>query len=617
MPSDLSGSFCQSCLAWNSGEGSTCSKCGTKLLIVTGEERWDDPMDETSEDLEEHFLERITVAEETLRRAESYLESISEQLGKLERAEIVLRNGMLALVQEMEQHKQLNVLAFKDRWEDLVDDNLHLISAREIFGRYRTRIVPLTRPKNLALIKRALLETSGFLEQGDLTGACKRLQQALVVEPKNYELLFLTASLLESNFQLTEAEGMVRKVVSLSPRHFEGWMLLGKLYQEIGEKSEQAMVALNTASDLRPDEAEPRLQLATLLEETGDLEGALLAALEAVGRRRDGETLSRLGEIYLSRGDGARAQEIFQEATALYPSDSMLRERLAESYLLQNERTKSYEILHGLLEKSPQDRSLLLMLDAQTHLQFRSARDGSNLTKALLNEAEDLIEEGSYSLADPLLKKARRKEVTDRLEWLETLLQFKKNTAMGSIKALKFSVSDHHPRLCFAALHLSMEYLIKEKKNADIVEALKGYLQKYPQTSGAWEAVLAFKSFLMMNNEVNENDLEEVRSLYQHPLPGQAARARTLLCQMLLSLNHPEQIPPLLLPVLDLDPSLLDFLQLATAYAAAGKRKEAISTLREGLSCYSNEFSDKQAQNLKSQMEELLDELSNGKHSKT
>ncbi|MFM8429533.1 MAG: hypothetical protein ACKN95_00855, partial [Holophagaceae bacterium] len=210
MPSDLSGSFCQSCLAWNSGEGSTCSKCGTKLLIVTGEERWDDPMDETSEDLEEHFLERITVAEETLRRAESYLESISEQLGKLERAEIVLRNGMLALVQEMEQHKQLNVLAFKDRWEDLVDDNLHLISAREIFGRYRTRIVPLTRPKNLALIKRALLETSGFLEQGDLTGACKRLQQALVVEPNNYDPLFLAASLLESNFQLTEAEGMVR-----------------------------------------------------------------------------------------------------------------------------------------------------------------------------------------------------------------------------------------------------------------------------------------------------------------------------------------------------------------------------------------------------------------------
>jgi tetratricopeptide (TPR) repeat protein len=524
---------------------------------------------------------------------------------------------MLALVQEMEQHKQLNVLAFKDRWEDLVDDNLHLISAREIFGRYRTRIVPLTRPKNLALIKRALLETSGFLEQGDLTGACKRLQQALMVEPKNYELLFLTASLLESDFQLTEAEGMGRKLVSLSPRHFEGWMLLGKLYQEIGDKPEQAMVALNMASDLRPDEAEPRLQLATLLEETDDLEGALSAALEAVGRRRDGETLSRLGEIYLSRGDGARAQEIFQEATSLYPSDSMLRERLAESYLLQNERPKSYDILHGLLETSPQDRSLLLMLDAQNHPQFRSARDGSNLTKALLNEAEDLLEEGSYSLAEPLLKKARRQHVSDRLEWLETLLQFKKNPTEGSAKAVKFSASDHHPRLCFAALHLSMEYLIKEKQNAEIVKALKGYLQKYPQTSGAWEAVLAFKSFLMMNDEINENDLEEVRNLYLHPLPGQVARARTLLCQMLLSLNHPEQIPALLLPVLDLDPSLLDFLQLGTAYAALEKRKEAIATLREGLSCYSNEFSDKQAQNLKNQMEELLKELSNGKHYKT
>lgn len=55
MPSDLSGSFCQSCLAWNSGERTACSKCGTKLLIVTGEERWDESIDEPSEDLEEHF----------------------------------------------------------------------------------------------------------------------------------------------------------------------------------------------------------------------------------------------------------------------------------------------------------------------------------------------------------------------------------------------------------------------------------------------------------------------------------------------------------------------------------------------------------------------------------
>jgi tetratricopeptide (TPR) repeat protein len=617
MAGDLSGSFCQSCLAWNSGERSTCIKCGTKLLIVTGEERWDDPIDEPNEDLEEHFLERITVAEETLRRAESYLESISEQLGKLERAEIILRNGMLALVQEMEQHKQLNVVAFKDRWEDLVDDNLHLISAREVFGRYRTRIIPLTRPKNLPIIKRALLETSGFLEQGDLPGACKRLQQVLLVEPKNYELLFLTASLLESDFQLTEAEGMARKVVSLSPRHFEGWMLLSKLYQEIGDKVEQAMVALNMAADLRPDEADPRLQLATLLEETDDLDGALSASLEAVGRRRDSETLSRLGEIYLSRGDGPRAQEIFQEATSLYPSDSILQERLAESFLLQNERSKSYDILHSLLEKSPKDRSLLLMLDAQNHHQFRSARDGSNLTKALLNEAEDLIEEGSYSLAEPLLKKAKRQQMSDRLEWLEILLQFKKNPNLAHGRAVSFSASEHHPRLCFEALSLSMDYFIKSEQTSDLVEALKGYLQKYPQTSGAWESVLAFKSFLMLNDQIDDRDLEEVRNLYLHPLPGQSARARTLLCQMLLSLKHPEQVPPLLVPIMNLDPSLLDFLQLGTAYAAVGKRKEAIATLREGLSCYSNEFSDKQAQNLKSQMEELLKQLSNSKHSKS
>lgn len=617
MPQDLTGSFCQSCLTWNSGERSTCQKCGHKLLIVTGEDRWDDHLDESSEDLEEHLLERITVLEESLRRAETYLESISEQLGKLERAEIMIRNGLMALVQEMEEHRQLDGRGFSERWEDLVDENLHLIGAREIFGKYRTRIIPLTRAKHLAQTKRALIETNGLLEAGDLPAACKRLQQALALEPKNYELLFLTAALWEATFQYIDAEPLARKVVHLSPRHFEGWMLLSKLYRELPDKVDHAITALHTACDLRPDDAEPRLQLATLLEEQEDLDGALDASREATLRRRDPETLSCLGEIYLSRNEGLRAVDIFKEALGLAPIDPTLKEQLAEAYLMTGERSKTFDIAHELLEQSPQDRSLLLMLDASTHAQLRSARDGSNATLSLLNEAEDLIDENNIVLGEALLKKARKKEVTDRLEWLELKAGFTKEPLKHIKQANEFSKSNHHPRLCYEALQMAMGHFMKEKQTESVLEILKGFLRAHPQTSGAWEAVLQVKTFLMLSDNIIETDLQEVRVLFDHPLPGQKSRARILLGQMLLALNRPEEIPALITPVLHEEPTLLNYFQLGAAYARTGKIKESIAILREGVRLHAGDLSDDQAKQIKQQMEDLLKELSQGKMSKS
>ena len=124
MVSDVPGSYCQNCLTWNPGERETCRKCGTRLLILAGDQTWEDEPEETDggEDLEEHLLERITALEETLRRAETYLETVSDQLGKLERSEVMLRNGLMALVQEMEQNRQLDAHAFSQRWESLVEE---------------------------------------------------------------------------------------------------------------------------------------------------------------------------------------------------------------------------------------------------------------------------------------------------------------------------------------------------------------------------------------------------------------------------------------------------------------------------------------------------------------
>lgn len=611
MANDLPGSYCQNCLTWNLGDRETCVKCGTRLLILAGDQTWEDEPEDTEggEDLEEHLLERITGLEETLRRVETYLETVSDQLGKLERSEVMLRNGLMALVQEMEHKRQLDAHAFSERWEDLVEENLHLISARVLFTRYRARILPIARPKSMSQLKRALLETTALLESADLPGAAQRLGQALPLDPKNYELIFTAASLHEAAQNFEEAESLARKAVGLSPRHFEGWMLLARLLQELPEQADQAIEALHQATDLRPDDAEPRMMLAELLLDQDDLQGALEAAQEAVARRKDGETLLLLGQVLLARGESALAVPVLKEASVYMPGDLHVREALAEAYLLQDERPKAFVILQELLMQNPGDPHLMLMLDAETHPQLREARDGKAGTQMLLDEAEALLDENQIEGAEVLLKRVRRKGRSQRSEWLDLRLAFLKDPERQIKPALAFACSDRHPRLCFLALRLVLEHLMEQKREAEISRALDAFLTRHPKSTGAWEAALMRLAYRLMNGQIADQDLVEVRRLHAHPLPGMEPRARTLLGQYLLALKRHQEVLDLLDPLMEKEPTLINHFQLGTALAGLGEREQARVLLKAGLDADAGDLDESQAKGVKSQIRGLMKEL--------
>lgn len=610
MANDLPGSYCQNCLTWNPGDRETCVKCGTRLLILAGDQTWEDePEAADGEDLEEHLLERITGLEETLRRVETYLETVSDQLGKLERSEVMLRNGLMALVQEMEQKRQLDAHAFSERWEQLVEENLHLISARELFTRYRARILPIARPKSMSQLKRALLETTALLEAADLPGAAQRLGQALPLDPRNYELIFTAASLHEAAQNFEEAESLVRKAVSLSPRHFEAWMLLAKLLQELPDQVDQAIEALHQASDLHPEDPEPRMLLAELLLDEEDLQGALEAAQEAVARRKDGETLLLLGQVHLARGESSQAVPALKEASAYLPGDLHVRESLAEAYLQQGDRSKAFAILQELLLQNPGDPHLLLMVDAEDHPQLREARDGKAGTQVLLDEAEALLDENQLDSAALLLKRARRKGRSQRSEWLDLRLAFLQNPEKTLKAALDFACSDRHPRLCFLALRLALEHLMAQKRESEIARALDAFLTRHPKSTGAWEAALMREAYRLMNGLATEQDLIEVRRLHTHPLPGMEPRARTLLGQYLLALKRHQEVLDLLDPLIEKEPTLINHFQLGAALAGLGEQEEARALLRSGLDAEPGDLNDTQAKGVKNQIRGLLKEL--------
>ena len=610
MANDSPGTYCQNCFTWNPGEREICRKCGTRLLIVAGDQTWEEeePI-EADDDLDEHLLERITGLEETLRRVETYLETVSDQLGRLERSEVMLRNGLMSLVQEMEQKGQLDGHAFSSRWEQLVEENLQLISAREIFTRYRARILPIAKAKAVSQLRRALLETSALLDNGLLPEAATRLGEALVLDPKNYELLFTVAALKEVAQIWDEAEQLARKVVALSPRHYEGWMLLAKIIQDDPERSDAAIETLRTAADLRPDEVAPKVQLAELLLDEDDLQGALESAKEAVGLQRDGETLSLLAEIFLARGEAPKAITLLKEASGFLPGDLRIRELLAEGYILADERPKAFTILQELLRQHPGDHDLLLLLDAETPAQLRSARGGKAEAGFLLDEAEDWLADGNLAEAETSLRRSRRKDRSERLDWLELLLAFRKDPQGQLAKAIAFAGSPRHPRLCFQALHLAVDYYMDKNNEKGLNLALNTFLAVHPKSSGAWEAAIIRQAYRLMNGSVTEDDLREVRRLQTNPLPGQEPRARTLLGQYLLEFKRPKDVIDLIGPVVAAEPTMINHFQLGSALVAMKQREEGLAVLVDGLDADPGDLPEDQASLLRGKMQTMIKDL--------
>jgi tetratricopeptide (TPR) repeat protein len=612
MAAETPGTYCQNCLVWNPGDRETCRKCGTRLLIVTGDQGWEEP-DQSGEgdveDLDEHLLERITGLEESLRRVETYLETVSDQLGKLERSEVMLRNGLMALVGEMEKKGQLDAQAFTTRWERLVEENLQLIGARETFSRYRARILPIARPKAISQLRRALLETSTFLENAQLPEAAERLAQALTLDPKNYELLYTVAVLKDVSKSPEEAEQLARRAVQLSPRHYEAWMLLSRLLSEQPERTDQALEALHKAADLRPEEVEPRIRLTELHLDEEDLQGALEAAESAVSLERNGETLTLLGEVLIARGEHARAIPALKETSSHLPGDLRVRELLAEGYLLAGEREKAFRILEELLAQHPGDEELMLLMDAENATQLKSARGGALAARHLLDEAEEWMAEGGRDEAEALLRKARRKGRSERLDFLELQHAFLKDPDATRKKALAFATSNHHPRLCFLALRFLLEYEMEGGREKAVQEVLEAYLAAHPKSSGAWEAALMRQAWRLLSGTVTEVDLTEVRRLQSHPLPGQEARARTLLSQYLLALQHFPEVLELIDPVLDKEPTVINHFQLATALAALGRQEEAFHLLQVGLDADPGDLQPDQLKGVREQMEGLIKDL--------
>lgn len=156
------------------------------------------------------------------------------------------------------------------------------------------------------------------------------------------------------------------------------WLALA--YNKIGDDNATAR-ELAALSPRAPRYVDSRLFLSSLLEEDGDIDGAIDAVNGLlVGAPDNSDALRRLIALYRAQKNYPKAIATAQKLVALDPDSDAYLYGLAWMYDESGDKERAVELLRKVIEMNPQNA------DALNHLGYTWAESGENL-----DEAEKLI----------------------------------------------------------------------------------------------------------------------------------------------------------------------------------------------------------------------------------
>jgi tetratricopeptide (TPR) repeat protein len=217
-----------------------------------------------------------------------------------------------------------------------------------------------------------LIGTAAFTD-GDYPRAVESYARAVQINPRLPMLQSLYGQALLATGDADGAAGAFRAELAANPNDFDANLRLGEILLQRRTYTE-ARPLLEKATRLRSSAPEPQYDIARLLHETGDPDGARsrLEALTAVAPDY-GPAYTLLGEVYLKLGREADAERAFATATRLMPagttdtSDLLATGTVAPAFRLARADGSGETALASLHARTP----VVLVFGSVTCPQFR------------------------------------------------------------------------------------------------------------------------------------------------------------------------------------------------------------------------------------------------------
>jgi tetratricopeptide (TPR) repeat protein len=474
--------YCQTCGARNPDDEEFCSRCHSKLLVLSGVGVVEES-GETPEEIpfDEHLLERISTLEDVVKRTAEAVKTLFESLGNLEKNLFVANTGILALQETLERRGALRSQEVLDLWETKMDERMQAVEKKDRFLERRDRIVARFSGEDREAFLQRLRAAEFAILALDADRGVRVLEELSRADKENVELAFYLAETFFSAGDLERAAGYFKRILAIEPNHFESLVYSGIAASERGE-AEAAEALLKQALERKPDAFLPHFALGALYANGSrwkEAEEELARALEAAPVPA---AHVLLGTVLREKGDVGRAIEEFEEARRLQPDSEEAAFQLGLCYLEKNRARRALECFQQALEKNPRrleyQEAVRLLERRRRYTLPRVAGPGADAYR----EAEENVARGSLRRAHELYRKALAEEPgnsTIRISFalLSASLGLWKEAIAACRQVLAGEPEDV---VAAAACSTLAESLRAEGRAKEAVRFVRDFLEKHP-----------------------------------------------------------------------------------------------------------------------------------------
>jgi tetratricopeptide (TPR) repeat protein len=474
--------YCQVCGLKNPDDEEFCSRCHSKLLVLSGvgvvEESGEAPEEIP---FDEHLLERISTLEDVVKRTGDAVKSLFESLGNLEKNLFVAHTGILALQETLERRGAIRSQEVLDLWETKMDERMQAVEKKDRFLERRDRIVARYTGEDRDDFLQRLRAAEFAILALDADRGVRLLEELSRLDRGNVELSFYLAETSFSAGDLERAAGYFKKILAVEPNHFESLVYSGIAASEKGE-AETAEALLKRALEKKADAFLPHFALGALYANASrwdDAEQELRRALETAPVPA---AHVLLGTVLREKGDIPRAIREFEEARRLQPDSEEAAFQLGLCYLEKNRARRALECFQEALEKNPR------RLEYQEAVRLLERRRRYALPRvdgpgaAAYHEAEENVSRGLLRRAHELYRTALAEEPqnsTIRISFalLSATLGLWKEAIAACRQVL---AGDPEDVVAAAACSTLAEALRAEGKPKEAVRFVRDFLEKHP-----------------------------------------------------------------------------------------------------------------------------------------
>lgn len=246
MPDNHIVQYCQKCLAANSLAQDLCSRCGTRLMIVTepAAMRFDSP--ESAAPSDEHLLERVSVLENRLGRLADRMERALDLLLRQAQNSYLDRSLLRSLIGLLDEDGVVENQKLERVWQQRCEHDAAVQEQSSRRDQVRAKILANYRGSDRRGFEQLVKDAFGLVEAQN-PASLQLLRRAVEKDPQNGQLISFVG---EQCFRLNKtklARHYLGKAIELCPRDNHVLLLLGLACGDEGE-TEQARELLETTT---------------------------------------------------------------------------------------------------------------------------------------------------------------------------------------------------------------------------------------------------------------------------------------------------------------------------------------------------------------------------------